>query len=500
MKANLKLSKQKQISKIDNRIFGSFIEHMGRAVYGGIYQPTHKTADDKGFRNDVKDLVKELNVPLVRYPGGNFVSGYKWEDGIGPVEERPRRLDLAWKSVETNEVGIHEFYDWSQEVGTEINMAVNLGTRGIEDARNLLEYCNHPSGTYWSDLRIKNGHENPFNIKTWCLGNEMDGPWQIGHKSADEYGRLAEETAKAMRLVDESIELVLCGSSSGQMPTFGEWELTVLDHAYEHVDYLSLHQYYGNHENDLEYYLARSLAMDEFIKGVIAMCDAVKAKKHSKKTINLSFDEWNVWYHSNEQDKKSKPWQVAPAILEDHYNFEDALLIGCLMITLLKNSDRVKIACLAQLVNVIAPISTEQDDDSPAWKQTIYYPFMHMSNFGRGIALLPELDCPTYETKDFNAVPFVESIAVYNDEESIVTIFAVNRSSETIDFDINLDGFEVTEIEESIEMTEFNIKADNNVNNQQVTPKSKDDVKFELNHVSMALKGLSWNVVRCSVK
>lgn len=500
MKAKLKISNKRVVSKIDERIYGSFIEHMGRAVYGGIYQPSHKTADDKGFRNDVKDLVKELNIPLVRYPGGNFVSGYKWEDGIGPVSQRPKRLDQAWKSVETNEVGLHEFYEWSKEVGMEINMAVNLGTRGIEEARNLLEYCNHPSGTYWSNLRIENGQQKPFNIKTWCLGNEMDGPWQIGHKTADEYGRLAEETAKVMKLVDDSIELVLCGSSSDQMPTFGEWELTVLDHAYEHVDYLSLHQYYGNHENDLEHYLARSLAMDEFIKGVIAMCDAIKAKKRSKKVINLSFDEWNVWYHSNEQDKNVEPWQIAPPILEDHYNFEDALLIGCLMITLLKHSDRVKIACLAQLVNVIAPISTEQDDESLAWKQTIFYPFMHMSNYGRGIALDPEVDSPTYATKDFNEVPFVESIAVYNEEESIVTIFAVNRSKESLDFKVELSGYEVMEIRETIEMAGYDIKADNDVNNQVVKPSVKENVSFNSSDVLTSLSGLSWNVIRCLVK
>src|SRR5699024_11134257 len=211
--------------EVDPRLYGSFIEHLGRAVYGGIYQPGHPEADEKGFRKDVMELVKELNVPLVRYPGGNFVSGYNWEDGVGPVEDRPKKLDLAWRSLETNEVGIHEFAEWAEEVDTEIDMAVNLGTRGLDEARNLLEYCNFEGGTYWSDLRRQNGREKPFGIKTWCLGNEMDGPWQIGHKTADEYGRLAEETAKAMKLIDESIEFVLCGSSNSHMPTFGEWEL-----------------------------------------------------------------------------------------------------------------------------------------------------------------------------------------------------------------------------------------------------------------------------------
>ncbi|MHA3224453.1 arabinosylfuranosidase ArfA [Globicatella sulfidifaciens] len=501
VEAKLKYSRRRKIAEIDNRIYGSFVEHLGRGVYGGIYQPSHKEADSKGFRKDVKDLIRELNVPLIRYPGGNFVSGYNWEDAVGPRDERPKRLDLAWRTIETNEVGIHEFFDWSQEIGSEINMAVNLGTRGIEEAKNLLEYCNHPSGTYWSDLRIKNGHKEPFNIKTWCLGNEMDGPWQIGHKTAEEYGRLALETAKAMKLVDDSIELVLCGSSSGQMPTFGEWELTVLDHACEHIDYLSLHQYYGNPDDDLEHYLARSLAMDGFIKGVIAMCDAIKAKKHSKKTIYLSFDEWNVWYHSIEQDKQIKPWQVAPPILEDHYNFEDALLIGCLLITLLKNSDRVKIACLAQLVNVIAPIVTDENNDNKlAWKQTTFYPFMHVSNYGRGVALIPEIESPGYSTKDYDYVPFIESIAVYNEDKEVVTIFAVNRSRENLDFEIELDGFECKEMYQAFEMTGYDVKETNDSSEQRVTPINKVDFQFSEDKIYTSLKGLSWNVICIKVK
>lgn len=415
MEAVMSVSRVQKIGEIDRRLYGSFIEHMGRAVYGGIYQPDHPTANDKGFRQDVMELVKELSVPLIRYPGGNFVSGFNWEDSVGPIAERPKRLDLAWRSLETNQVGVHEFAAWCQEVGAEINMAVNLGTRGLDAARNLVEYCNYPSGTYWSDQRIANGQTEPFAIKTWCLGNEMDGPWQIGHKTAAEYGRLAEETAKAMKLVDESIEVVLCGSSNSKMPTFGEWELTVLDQAYEQIDYLSLHQYYGNQTNDLKNYLARSVDMDQFISGVVAMCDAIKAKKHSKKQINLSFDEWNIWYHSTEHDQTVKPWQVAPPLLEDHYNFEDALVLGCLLITLLKHSDRVKIACLAQLVNVIAPIMTEEDGE--AWRQTIYYPFMQVATLGQGIALRPEITVDTYATSEFDTVPYLESIAVLNEEK-----------------------------------------------------------------------------------
>lgn len=497
MKSKMIINNANRISEVDPRLYGSFVEHMGRAVYGGIYEPNHPTANETGFREDVLALVEELNIPIIRYPGGNFLSGYNWEDGIGPVNERPSRLDLAWKTLETNEVGLHEFYEWTSKLNTEINMAVNLGTRGIDAARNLVEYCNFDRGTYWSDLRRKNGQEKPFNIKTWCLGNEMDGPWQIGHKTAKEYGRLAEETGKAMKLVDDSIELVLCGSSHSHMPTFGEWELTVLDIAYDQIDYLSLHQYYGNQKNNLKDYLARSLDMDEFIKGVRAMCDAIKAKKHSKKTINLSFDEWNIWYHSNEQDEKNKPWKIAPPLLEDVYNFEDALLLGCLLITLLKHADRVKIACLAQLVNVIAPIMTEDCGD--AWRQTIFYTFAQVSNYGRGHVLQPIIESDTYATEDFSHVPYLESIAVVNEEKNELVIFAVNRGDETMPFTIDVKGLLVKKINEFSELCGFDIKEENTQRSQKVCPKQSS--AYSLNHRGLIaeLSPLSWNMIRCEI-
>lgn len=497
MKATVKANKNRLVSEIDKRIYGSFVEHLGRAVYEGIYEPDHPTANELGFRQDVIEAVSELNVPLVRYPGGNFVSGYNWEDGIGPREDRPKRLDLAWKSVETNEVGVHEFVDWAKQANTEVNMAVNLGTRGVDAARNLLEYSNHPGGTYWSDLRKENGAEEPFNIKTWCLGNEMDGPWQIGAKTADEYGRLAQETAKAMKLVDDSIELVLCGSSSNKMPTFGEWEYTVLEHAYEHVDYLSLHLYWENFDNDLPNYLAKSIHMDRFIKDVVAICDAVKAKKGSDKTINLSFDEWNVWYHSKDADAKREPWDIAPPLLEDIYNFEDALLVGCGLITLLNNSDRVKIACLAQLVNVIAPIMTVKDGE--VWKQPIFYPFMQASNHGRGHVLDLQLESPTYDTKEFKDVPYLESTAVVNEEKNEVILFAVNRSeSEELSIDVDLEGFNNLKVIESTELTGYDVKMTLEKDHEAMEIKENTTFKSDDMNVSGTFKPLSWNMVRLS--
>jgi len=498
MIANMTINKSFEIDSIDPRIYGSFLEQMGRAVYSGIYEPDHKTADSKGFRNDVKDLVKGIGTTIVRYPGGNYVSGYNWEDGIGPIANRPARLDLAWKTVESHKVGLHEFLYWAKEVGIEVCMAINLGTKGIDDARNIVEYCNHPGGTYWSDLRKKNGAEKPFKIKTWCLGNEMDGPWQIGAKTAEEYGRIAAEAAKVMKLVDPDIELVACGSSGRMMSTFGAWEATVLEHTYEHVDYISLHSYYGNQKNDLPGYLAKSIDMDRFIGSVSAICDFIKAKTRSEKTLNLSYDEWNVWYHSLEADKKNEPWQTAPPILEDIYNFEDALLFGCLLITLLKNCNRVKIACLAQLVNVIAPIMTEKRGD--AWQQTTYFPFMQAASHGYGTVLRHKIDVPVYDCDEYKDVPYIEAVAVYNQDKNEIVVFAVNRSlDEDIEFKAELQGFNPDKIIEFTELCGFDIKQINSKDDCSVMPKPSQSATVSGCSVTASLKPLSWNMIRIGI-
>lgn len=418
-KAKITLHRGLKIGTVDPRLYGSFIEHLGRAVYGGIYEPGHSTSDEKGFRQDVLSLVQELNVPIVRYPGGNFVSGYNWEDGIGPQANRPRRLELAWRTIETNQFGLNEFISWCRKARSSPLIAINLGTRGVGAARSIVEYCNHPGGTYWSDLRHSHGYPEPHAVKTWCLGNEMDGPWQIGHKTADEYGRAACEAAKVMKWVDSSIELVACGSSGKGMPTFPAWEATVLEHTYDQVDYISLHSYYGNRRGDTRNFLAKSLDMDSFITSVVAVCDYVKAKQGSKKTIFLSFDEWNVWFHSNAADREIPAWSIAPPQLEDVYTFEDALLVGCMLITLLKHADRVKIACLAQLVNVIAPIMTETGGG--VWRQTIFYPFSHVSRYGRGSVLNLLVDSPVYVDKEFDNVPCIEAVGTWNEETGSLT-------------------------------------------------------------------------------
>ncbi|WP_202914601.1 arabinosylfuranosidase ArfA [Paenibacillus antri] len=498
--ASMIVDKDFVIGKVDDRLYGSFIEHLGRAVYGGIYEPGHPEADERGFRKDVLKLVRDLRVPIVRYPGGNFVSGYDWKDGIGPVADRPKRLELAWRTVEPNLFGLNEFADWSKAAGSEVMWAINLGTQGIEDARNVVEYANHPSGSYWSDLRVSHGYREPHKIKTWCLGNEMDGPWQIGHKTAHEYGRLAQEAAKVMKWTDPTIELVACGSSALGMKTFADWEATVLDHTYEHVEYLSLHTYYGNAENDTPTFLARSLQMDEFIDSVTAICDYVKAKKRSKKKMFLSFDEWNVWFHSHESDKKLEPWQVAPPQLEDVYTMEDALVVGCMLISLLKHADRVKMACLAQLVNVIAPIMTQ--NGGPAWAQTIYYPYLHASVYGRGQALVPLVRSDKYDTKDITDVPYLESVAVHNEESNEVTIFAVNRHlEESLAFEADLRSFGACNLIEHLVLENDDLKAVNTASApDNVRPHANGNASVDGSRVLATLGKASWNVIRLRTK
>ena len=496
--AKLIMDKDFIIGQVDPRIYGSFIEHLGRAVYGGIYEPGHPTADENGFRRDVLDLVRKLNVPVVRYPGGNFVSGFNWEDSVGPKELRPKRLDLAWFTTETNEVGLHEFADWARKAGSEIMYAVNLGTRGPDEARNVVEYANHPSGSALSDMRIRNGAKEPFGIKLWCLGNEMDGPWQMGHKTAYEYGRTANEAAKMMKWVDPTIEVVACGSASHSMPTYGAWEYEMLNECYENVDYVSLHRYYGNPSNNTPDFLARSMDLDDFIREVVSICDAVGGRKHAKKKLNLSFDEWNVWYHSSEQDKeiwKRDKWNRALPLLEDIYNFEDALLAGSILITFLKNADRVKVACLAQLVNVIAPIMTR--NGGGAWAQTIYYPLMHASMFGRGTALRPVISSPVYDCSDYEAVPVVDAAATLAEDGS-VTIFAVNRDlKEDVELTADLRAFGNLSFKEHIVLHHDDVKAVNTESDpNQVAPTAGDAAELDGGHMSVRLPALSWNVIR----
>ena len=341
MKVSATVHRDFEIAEIDDRLYSAFIEHMGRAIYTGIYEPGHPEADEDGFRKDVLELVKALNIPAIRYPGGNFVSAYNWEDGIGPKDQRPVRLDLAWRSKETNQVGINEFAKWAKKADIEMMLAVNLGSRDLNAARAFAEYCNHPGGTAWCDLRRSHGVEEPYDVRMWCLGNEMDGPWQIGHKVAQEYGRLALETAKVVKPLGKDVELVVCGSSNDAMPTYPEWERQVLEECYENVDYISLHKYFGNSSRDTLNFFGKIEETGRYIQAIGGVIDYVKAKKRSKNDVYICFDEWNVWYHNREEDSKkwrAWDWPEAPPLLEEDYNLEDALFVGGLLNEFIRRS------------------------------------------------------------------------------------------------------------------------------------------------------------------
>ncbi|MEO5805802.1 alpha-N-arabinofuranosidase [Devosia sp.] len=503
MKASVTAHKDYTICKVDDRVYGSFIEHLGRAVYTGIYEPDHKSADKNGMRGDVAALVRELNVPVVRYPGGNFVSAYDWEDGIGPREQRPTRLDLAWHTSESNAVGVHEFADWCETVGTEMMLAVNLGSRGVDDARNFLEYVNHPGGSYYSDLRIKNGRKEPWNVKMWCLGNEMDGPWQVGHKDAAEYGKLAANTARAMRMFDNTLELIVCGSSNADMASYPDWERIVLEHTYEHVDHISLHMYFANREKNTANYLALNRKLETYIDTVSATILQVKSKKRSKRDVYISFDEWNVWYHSNKQDRVilegAGGWPHAPGLLEDIYNFEDVLQVGLILNSFIRRSDVVKIACIAQLVNVIAPIMTEKGGD--AWRQTIYYPYYFASIFGRGTALQLLVNSPGYDSVHGDNIAYVDASGVHNEEDGTLAFFVVNRhATETITIDLSLQGFAGGSVIEHQVMTHSNLEAVNTAKNQtEVAPKKGSGAKIDNGQLTVAVPPFSYQMIRVKV-
>ena len=507
----VRLSRNDVIGETHKRLFGAFVEHLGRCVYGGIFEPGHPTATEQGFRGDVLSLVRELAPTIMRYPGGNFVSGYNWEDGVGPVENRPRRMELAWLSTEPNTFGTNEFIDWCRLAGIEPMLAVNLGTRGPDEARQLVEYCNFPSGTELSDRRRAHGWEDPHGIKFWCLGNEVDGPWQMGSKTATEYGRVAAEAAKLMRLTDPTIELAAVGSSGRNMPTFGDWEREVLRHTFNHAEFISLHTYFNDYAKDTAAFLASPDLMDEFIDEVTAIADEVAAELKSDRRMMLSFDEWNVWYRTRRGKARTREgWPVAPPILEEIYTMKDALAFGGACISLLNHVDRVKAACLAQLVNAIAPIMTETG--GPAWRQTIFYPFADFSNLGRGQVLKCDVDSPAYSANYFDPrgstdlhfpipkVPFVKVAAVHSLAEKTLTLFLLNRH---LDHEANIEvaagGFSGLALERATTLRHADLEAVNTKDSPENVRPALLNAASVTDRVRLNLPAASWNVVRLTV-
>lgn len=502
MEAKVTAHARYSIAEIDKRLYGSFLEHLGRAVYTGIHEPGHPTADENGMRRDVIDLVRELDTPICRYPGGNFVSAYNWEDGIGPRDQRPTRLDLAWRTSESNHVGIHEYAAWAEAAKTEMMLAINLGSRGLDEARAFVEYVNHPGGTYWSDLRRKNGRADPWGVKVWCLGNEMDGPWQVGHKSAAEYGHLANETAKALRAFDKNLELVVCGSSHSEMPTYPQWESTVLDETYDQVDFISLHMYFENHEKNTAEFLALPEKLDRYIGTVSGVIDYIKAKKRSKRDVKISFDEWNVWYHERHSDAERMAewdWPHAPRLLEDIYNFEDVLQVGCILNTFIRRSDVVRIACIAQLVNVIAPIMTEPG--GIAWRQTIFWPFKFASAHGRGTALRLDVDVPSYDADIAAGVSYLDIAGVHDDDAGTITFFAINRhGTELMDVAVALERFGAPKSVEHTLIKHDDLEARNTLAAPEtVVPVKGTGARIAGDGLALSLPPLSYSMIRVTL-
>ncbi|AEV87896.1 alpha-N-arabinofuranosidase [Actinoplanes sp. SE50] len=500
LRARVALNPGAVVAPVNRRTFGSFVEHLGRCVYTGIYEPGHPGADEDGFRTDVLALARELGVTTIRYPGGNFVSGYRWEDGVGPRDQRPRRRDLAWRSIETNEVGIDEFARWARKADVEIMYAVNLGTRGVQEALDVHEYVNHPEGTALSEQRRANGAEKPYGIRIWCLGNELDGPWQIGHKAAQEYGLLAAATARALKSAEPDLELVVCGSSSSTMPTFGAWESTVLEHAYDVVEYVSCHAYYEEHDGDLGSFLASAVDMDHFVNSIVATADAVGARLKSTRKINLSFDEWNVWYLSRFQNAPlPNEWEVAPRVIEDRYNVADAVVVGNLLISLLRHSDRVTAACQAQLVNVIAPIMTEPG--GPAWRQTIFHPFARTAALAKGEVLETRVDSPTYQTARYGEADLVDAVATHDPATGDVTLFVVNRSQDgPVELTVDLAAFGAgLAVGESVTLADDDVRAVNTRDDpERVTLHPTAGITVDGTTVTVPLPRVSWTALRLS--
>lgn len=475
-------------------MFSSFVEHLGRAVYGGIYEPTHPTADANGFRDDVASLVKDLNINLVRYPGGNFVSNYNWEDGIGPKDKRPMMRDEAWKSFETNQIGIDEFMLWCKKTNTEPMIAVNLGTGTTDSARNLIEYCNSSRNGQYSRRRRENGFDEPYGIRYWCLGNEMDGDWQIGHLPVKDYCAKAHEAAVKMREVDPNAKFIVCGSSTIDLPTFPEWDRVVCEMLYDEMDYLSVHQYFFESTTESDYY-ASYLAMEKYISTLRGVLTFAKAKRRAKKDVYLCFDEFNIWYNNK---KLHDDFVVAPPILEERQSLKDTIVFGGVLNSLLNNCDIVKIACLAQLVNVIAPIATI--NNGPVLKNMIYYPYQYFSTYCQGEALKTfVLSGETFDSR-FGEARYISQAIVSNDKE--VVILLCNYAKEETLVDLELHGYEHLRVCEHTAMFGDDLNAFNDFNHSEsvIPQKLVGYINIKNDSVFIKLPKSSWNIIRLSHK
>jgi alpha-N-arabinofuranosidase len=512
----LVVSRDFSVAETDPRLFGSFLEHMGCTIYNGIFQPEHPEADAQGFRRDVLRVLGELGLSIIRYPGGNFVSNYEWEDGVGPRDSRPPRMEPAWKAIEPNSFGLDEYMSWLSLLDARPLYSVNLGTRGPKEARDLIEYCNVDSGTKFSDLRRSHGRIDPYRIKTWCLGNEMDGPWQIAAKTPEEYGRIAMETGKLMKLIDPGIELVASGSSLPRMSTYPEWDRIVLSHCYEVVDYISLHHYvdratpweeisaasfFNKTEKpvflDTPAYLARPMAVERQIHDIISACDYVKAVKRSRKRIDLCFDEWNVLSTNKDRRENYREWSTASPIDYVSHTMEDALAFASTFLAILKRADRVRIACQSLLINTGGLVLS--DRAGGVIRNAIFYPFMHISLYGRGIVLQDRLSSPVYQTEEFEDVPCVDSACVFDPEKRTLSVFAVNKTDAAYSLRTEAKDFGKPELIAHIVMRNDDLKAVNTfAAPDTLSPETNGATRISGMDIESTILPYSWNVIRLS--
>ncbi|WP_277934551.1 alpha-N-arabinofuranosidase [Parablautia intestinalis] len=508
MKAKMIIDKDYRVGEVDPRLAASHVEHAGRGVYNGIYEPEHSLADEEGFRKDVIESVRQLGTTAIRYPGGNFVSNYDWMDGVGPKEQRPTRLELAWRQIEPNTFGTNEFLSWIHKVGNIDPMfTVNLGSGGMKEAVSLLEYCNYPGGTYYSDLRKKHGYDKPYNIKTWFLGNEMDGPWQLGGLSGTEYGRKAVNAGFAMRSMFPDLELILVGSSGNRCENYPAFMAEALEIAYDQVDMVSLHRYYGGHEggweNGTEDFFAVSLDLEDYIRGSIATCDYIKAKKRAKKTINISLDEWNIWPKMPDEIVRMNelsPWYFGGPLAEGFMTYEDFLVCCFYNLTVLKHADRVKILCVDLLVNTSGPVHTEFGGN--VWRQPNYYVIQHIARYGEGTVLGCVMEVPKYDSATYTDVPYVEAVPVYHEEKETLTLFCASRSlTEDTMLTLNLRGFEDYHVIEHIAVACEDLGAVNGPEGERIYPVNLENTtRVEEDQIMIRIPKMSWNVVRMGKK
>ena len=530
-KAKIDLHPSYEIGELNRRLYGSFLEYVGKLVNESMYNPKHPSADENGFRTDFIEALKESGMPSVRLPGGNYISGWDWKDSIGPKESRKTNLDLAWRQYVPNEVGHDEYLQWAEKVGCEPMYTINLGTGDINDAISIVEYTNHPGGTYWSDLRKKNGHSEPYGVKVWYLGNEMDGPWQVGSWEKDPrgYGVKAHEVSKAMKWVDPTIKTVVCASSSPFLGAYPQWDLDVLEQCYDIVDMISLHHYHPAFPGDIRAFLGGSAAFEDYINTEIAVCDFVKAKLRSSKTMMLSFDEFGYLFQEKEDYEYGHAGHTplkhfseftrgnSPYVLHDPDNMGEmdwndggdmlnALSLASVLLTLMRHSDRIKIGCFT--FGLMAAAATDREH---VWKSAAYYPYTQMMKYGRGVSVMPKIECETFDVPgyavnnfrqydSFKGLKYLEAAAAHDKESNEVTVFVINRDwNDDIETEIDVRGFDGYKLVEHIEMSTEDLEAKNSYENPDVIkPAANKETKFDNGKITATFKKLSWNMLRLS--